>query len=202
MSKNSITFLFILISHLFPLYGLLFLGWSPYQTVIVFNIETLIIIFFFLLEMLVRLIANRELVAIVAMFLVFPLIGFNVIHLALATLMFGTSGYSLTWEQMSLLFYIGFFAIIPGILLMLGRHLYAFIGYITNKSYTKRIPKHGPPNLLAIFIRIFFMQFTIIFGGVFAKVSGHISWGVSILILLQLLYSLIQFKNYVKRINS
>ncbi len=197
--KNLITLLFILLTHLFPLYGLLFLGWNPYQTVLVFNIETVIIIFFFLLDMMFRLTTNTWGVALAGIFITLPLIGFNMIHLAVSTLMFGTSGYSLSWENMYFLIYTGVSATASAIFLMFARHAYEFIKLIMHKDYARPIPHEGPPEAQNLFIRIVFMQFTIVLGGVFAKVSGHASWGVGILVVLQLIYTLAMYKKFLEK---
>ncbi len=198
MYKKIIPLFFLILSHLFPLYGLLYLGWSPYQTILCFNIETLIIIFFSEIKILTRLITGgiSEIVAVIitSFFLIYTGLFFNLINFVLSTLMFGTTEYSITWQEVKNVFVINFFAIIPSIVFMVIRHFFDFVDFIQRKEYEKKITKDGPHGIRNIAIRIFMQQFTIIFGGIFGKVSGHLNWGVGFIVILQFIYSLVLFR--------
>jgi glucan phosphoethanolaminetransferase (alkaline phosphatase superfamily) len=86
-----------------------------------------------------------------------------------------------------------------GLLIMSARHLLEFITFIKNKNYSQTLSKTDDGGMSIIFIRIFIMQVTIIFGGIIGKIVNNITLGVSLLILLETIYSLYfynkQFKN-------
>jgi hypothetical protein len=124
---------------------------------------------------------------------------FIFIHLFLSTVMFGTSGYSLDWIKMITIISNSISSIKTGLLIMSARHLFEFITFIKNKNYSQTLSKTNDGGMSIIFIRIFIMQVTIIFGGIIGKIVNNITLGVSLLILLETIYSLYfynkQFKN-------
>ena len=195
MFRNSIAIILLVVSHAFPLYGLLYLGWSPYATVLLFNIETLIITFFFAVDMLMRLGTDEWGKALGSLVVVVPsILFFNAVHFVLSTVMFGAIGNSLTWTTLQSLFALNMMTVIPGLIIMFVNQTYEFFDRIQRQEYKNKIPRSGPRQMGVIHTRILFMQFTIIFGGFLAKASGHVAWGVSLIIILQFVYSFIMFR--------
>jgi hypothetical protein len=196
--NNKINIFVILLSNLFPFYGLFFLGWNPLNVALFFWSETVIIVTFFTIEMLIRLLMGQWFVLFILLMLS-GLSTFIFIHLLLSTLMFGTSGYSLDWIKMITIISNSISSIKTGLLIMSARHLLEFITFIKNKNYSQTLSKTDDGGMSIIFIRIFIMQVTIIFGGIIGKIVNNITLGVSLLILLETIYSLYfynkQFKN-------
>lgn len=177
--KNKIEWFFILLSNLFPLYGLFFLGWSPYETALVFWVETVVVFIFFLIKVLVR-IFNRQWIAIILLLFAHTSLIFIFFHLMLSTLMFGTTGTSLEWGKMFFLISTGISAILPAIVITTLRYALDFIDFILNKEYKNLISRRNQAGLDKLMIRIFIMQFTIIIGGFIAKITNNPALGISV----------------------
>lgn len=134
-------------------------------------------------------VAKGQLIAILAFGMNFSALLFSGVHLALSTLMFATSGTSLGWGEMWMIIQVAVRTIFSGIIIMGIRHVLEFIDFIRTKEYEKMLSKNNQGGMDKLWIRIFFMQFTMIFGGVIAKVTNNAVLGVSLLILLQTAYS-------------
>lgn len=185
----------ILLSSLFPVYGLFFLGWSPYATVLVFWAETVIMFLFFAAQMIVR-IFMRQWVAIAVLFIASQATPFIFIHLFLSTLIFGTNVSELGWHEMIYLITLGLSSVIYGIFIVLIKYISEFFIFIKNREYTKPLSTRKMEAVSVLFSRIFTMQFTIIFGGAVARLFDNVNLGVSVLVISQTIFNLYSyFKN-------
>ncbi|MBI3888643.1 hypothetical protein HY311_02520 [Candidatus Nomurabacteria bacterium] len=149
-------------------------------------------LFFFELKAIIRL-TRGQFIAFALFFMSIPIFIFSSIHLAIATLMFGTSGLSLQWDEMYRLISVGISAISSGIIIMGVRHLFDFVDFIRNREYDTLLSKQNQGGMDTLFMRIFFMQFTVIFGGVISKTTHNPVLGVSLLVLLQTIYGISSF---------
>lgn len=188
MKKNKFEILIILISSLFPLYGLFYLNWSPFNTSLIFIIETIIGLFFFELKVITRALNKIFTDLFSGLIIIFPIIVFSIIQTGLSAIMFATKGNQLYWSEILSIINNSIAILFYGIVLIFIRYLSDFIYYIKNKDYlkTRILEKYGRPLTL----RLFIMQFTVIIGGTIGKMINNATLGVSTLILIQIFLNL------------
>lgn len=180
----------LLLTGLFPLYGLLHLGWSPFNTSFIYIIETFILLIFFELKIFLKAFGGIYKHLYQGTVFMFPIVIFSVIQLFLSTVMFATESDSISNIEIRSAFSTAISSLSIAILLLFIKNGVDFIYYILNKQYMKVQNKQIEINATRIGFRLFIMQATVIIGGAIGKVSQNASLGVTILIFLQLLLSL------------
>lgn len=190
MQKNKFETFIVIISNLFPLYGLFFLGWGPFSTSFVFIVETIIILIFFELKIIAEAFNGIFENILPGIILIIPIVIFSAAQLALSTVMFATPRNQLYWNEIGSIVNIALISIAYGIILIFLRNLIDFFYYLKNKGYTKDQSQQIENEVGYIGKRIAMMQFTVIFGGGIGKIFSNPTLGVSVLILIQIYLNL------------
>jgi hypothetical protein len=195
MKKHKLEILIVLISNLFPLYGLFYLNWSPFNTSLIFIIETLIGLFFLEFKIITKAFNKIFTDIVPGLIIIFPIIIFSTLQTGLSAIMFATTSNQLYWHEIISITYNSIAVLFYGIILIFIRYLSDFIYYIKNKDYLKKgsLKKYGT----SLTLRLFMMQFTVIIGGMIGRFSNNMTLGVSVLILIQIFLNL---KYYFKNI--
>ncbi|MEI6843006.1 MAG: DUF6498-containing protein [bacterium] len=199
--RNAIRFLLMLASNLFPLYGLFFLGWSPFNTILIFWFETLIIFLTFQAKLLFRVIKGQWF-ALFVMFVTVPLIFFIYIHLVISTLIFNGVT-QLEWAQVKTILSSALGSISLGIFLVLLNYAYELFYFIKNQEYEPPLSnksKNARKELNTLYARIFFLQFTVIFGSAVFGITHKPILAVCLLVFIQVVYNCAVFFKSVRKV--
>ncbi len=187
--ERNLSLLFILLSNLFPLYGLYYLGWSPLNAVLVFSLETICMFLFFETSMIYR-IKKGESFAILPLIFVWPTLIFTVFHVFLAVSLFGLKENMGQSTNMLITAYNAISIIWLNIIFIGAQYVYNFIYSVKNKTFSAPLSKRNTGGMDRIILRIFLMQITLIVGGIVAAISGSKTFGAITLVGLQTFTSL------------
>lgn len=179
--KRNLQTIFVIISNIYPLFGLLYLHWDPFYTSLIFIIETLVILLFFELKILAKIFAGIFSDLFAGIFIIIPIGVFCFVHYIASVFLFLDDN-SLSLPKLLI-----------WILILFLSYGIDFLDYIQNKEYTKRQSRELEKIVRGISIRLFLMQATVLIGGVIATISKNKALGVSILLILQIGINLVHY---------
>ena len=150
---------------------------------------------FFEISMIYR-IKKKELLAILPLIFGFPIAMFSLLHIFLAVSLFETRENIVHSANMFVTTYNALSIIFLNVILIAIQYTNEFIYLIKNKHFDTPLSKTNDGGVGNLMLRLFFMQITIIIGGLVASISGGKIFGAVTLIALQTFVSLyIYFKN-------
>ncbi len=181
----SISSFSLIIANLVPLIGVLFFGWSLFQIMILYWLETAIIGFWNIIKMFkVGGIQGLSF----GLFFIFHFGLFMLVHLMFIIIVFGQIGFGPLAEPLRKLSDGLLVAVLPSFLIMLASHT---VSFFTNFIY-KGERKQANVSLLftAPYGRIAMMHLTIIIGGFASLILHQPIWSLVLLVTLKTLADL------------
>jgi hypothetical protein len=198
MRSKLFQLVLVIISSLYPLFGLFFLHWSPFATVLMYWTETLIILLFFQAYVWSATFLNSHSSkkkshtrSIVPTVLIFCFLHFwFVVEIFGAPIDFSSLGPI----RMAPIYIHSFVIIGSGILILFVRYLMPFITFIVDKEYMNVDENWYKENSQQVLKRILLMQVTVIFGGfLLVRTFYNPINAVTGLIILQALFTIVPY---------
>jgi hypothetical protein len=210
--KHSFIAAFLLVSsNAIPVIGIAFFGWEPAYIIVLYWAESVIIGFFNILMMLTSgLFSTSNTFRPVGIFMGIFLSAFFTVHYGLfmtihalfisVLFLHNTSG---GLDSSASSFFANLFSFneyLPALIFIFASHLYYFLAYFVRQKWYCHTE---PQNLMGRpYIRVFIMQFTIIFGGFVMAATGWHIGPIIVWVSAKTIADLITFGRTLKRLRS
>lgn len=180
--KGTIT---LIASCAVPLVGLFFFGWSPFETVFAFLIESILISLLVEYELVHVMFADRRSVGDSILFFLLVcvhLVIFGALNLMFAVLLFAFKEHSSTWAEFFGLIQRALIVTIPStVMICIGQ----LSGFIRTKRYSVNRFALAKKDALIVFSRSFTLQAVIVVGSFIMNATENAALAVSVLVVIQ-----------------